>query len=170
MLSLYGPAATRITASASVFRSPVGTMKLSSLNAVSTVFAASVGSDAAGRRLVSTVASRKLAVSTPLLLVGTPDRPPGWAMFAVAMLAASSSDALLFGSRNLSWISTCPVTVAPASRSMSSTLATCGPVCGIDTTSTRRPVSLPASMIGAACWVNCSCLPVSVSSWLIWSR
>src|SRR2546429_5439630 len=61
-------------------------------SAVSTVFAASAGSDTAGWRLVSTVASRKLAVSTPLLFVGTPDRPPGWAMFAVAMLAVRSEE------------------------------------------------------------------------------
>src|SRR5262249_23142253 len=64
-------------------------------------------------------------------------------------------------------ISPLPVTRAPASLSMSSTLAAESPLCGIDRTSTLRPVSLPASRIGAASRVNCSCLPASVSSWVI---
>jgi hypothetical protein len=53
---------------------------------------------------------------------------------------------------------------------MSITLLTESPDCAIDTTSTLRPVSLLASMTGAASRVNCSCLPASVSSWVICCR
>src|SRR5256714_139880 len=87
-----------------------------------------------------------------------------------ARLATSSRLSLRSGSVNLSSISTCPVTRAPASLSMSSTRATESPVCGIDSTRTLRPVSLLASRIGAASRVNCSCLPASASIWVIRSR
>src|SRR2546421_13047344 len=74
-LSAYGSPTTTATASAGTVRSPVGTMKLPSLKAVTTVRTASVVSG--GLCWTSPAASRELAVSTPLLLGGVPVRPGG---------------------------------------------------------------------------------------------